>query len=116
MIALLLFDVLMPTIFVAWLVLLVTMDFRTVRRGREQVERWAAAMSYQTQSVKRRWVPTGPWGYWYQGPASRVFEVVITEPSGETRTAFVRVSGGLFGLVADDFEWRWGPRRSSLLG
>jgi len=111
--ALLLFDVLVPIVFTGWVVLLLALELTAVRRGHQRVERWASAASYQVQSVVLRRVRTGPFGYLFNGASNRIFEVVITAPSKEPRIAFLKVSGGLFGLAADKVEVRWVPDAES---
>lgn len=76
MTGLLLFDVLVPIVFAAWVVFGIAMELTAVRRGRRRVERWAASLRYQLQSVRLRRVCTGPFGYWVNS-WNRIFEVVV---------------------------------------
>jgi len=96
-------------VFPVFVVVSIIMEAVALRRGRQRIDRWASENHYQLQAVRRRWLRTGPWGFWFNGKTSRIFEVVVTDSVGGTRTVFAKVRGGFGGFVADVIDMRWVP-------
>lgn len=84
------------------------------RRCLKRIHQWAADNHFGLGTVKRSWFSTGSWGARSGSLSHRLFDVVVTDETGTSRSGMVRMSGGLGGLVANVLEVRWAdPARTA---
>jgi hypothetical protein len=71
------------------------------------VEQWAADNGYELLRSEYRMQSQGP----FSGPAAAkkqpVFYVQVRDPSGKTRSGWIRFRSRLFGLLSDKTDVKW---------
>jgi hypothetical protein len=78
----------------------------SIWRARRLVYGWAESNGYRIESCKYRWFSRGPMAL-DTSTHQRIFAVILTTPDGESRAAWVRAGGWMFGLLSSEITVRW---------
>lgn len=78
----------------------------TRQRANTLIERWAAANGYHLTGREPRYLRTGPY-FWRHSRSQQIYYVTITDASGRSRAAYLRLGHWFFGLFSDTLDVTW---------